>query len=123
MRTGRSLAVIALAAAALVTRSTMIGAQEPPSSAPPDLRMLLNLDLFRPHPADAGNGTADQGANDSMLDQIRVLKAMGYLRGKQENSENSQDSDAAGLPSGASDVSGPRATTPNAEPPDSEGQP
>jgi hypothetical protein len=97
MRTGRSLAVIALAAAALVTRSTRTGAQEQPSPAPPDLRMLLNLDLFRPHPSDAGNDTAGQGSNDSMLDQIRALKAMGYLRGKQENSGNPENPDDTAL--------------------------
>ena len=81
MRTGRSLAVIALAAAALVTGTDKTGAQEQPPSTPPDLRMLLNLDLFRPQPADAGNGEPEQRSNASMLDQIRALKAMGYLRG------------------------------------------
>jgi hypothetical protein len=123
MRTGRSLAVIALAAAALVTRSTRTGAQEQPSPAPPDLRMLLNLDLFTPHSSDTGNDAAGQLSNDSMLDQIRALKAMGYLRGKQDNSKNSPDSDAAEVAPGASDVSGTRVTTPNAAPSDSEGQP
>ena len=113
------MAVIALAAAALVT-STKTGAQEQPSPAPPDLRMLLNLDLFRPHPADAGSGTAGQGSNDSMLDQIRALKAMGYLRGNQENAENPDDTAPAPR---ASDVSGTRVRTPNAAPSDSEGQP
>jgi len=71
-------------APALVTGSTRIGAQEQPSPAPPDLRMLLNLDLFRPHSSDAGNDAAGQGSNNSMLDQIRALKAMGYLRGNQD---------------------------------------
>lgn len=123
MRTGRSLAVIALAAAVLLTRSIRTGAQEPPSQVPPDLRMLLNLDLFRPHSEDAGNGAAEQGSNDSMLDQIRALKAMGYLRGKQVNSDDSVNSDDAAVRPGPSDVGGERVTTPNAASSDSEGQP
>jgi hypothetical protein len=122
MRIGRSLAVIALAAAALVTRSTRTGAQEQPPPAPPDLRMLLNLDLFRPHAADAGNDTAGQGSNDSMLDQIRALKAMGYLQGNQENPDSENPDDSATAPR-ASDVSGTRVTAPNPAPSDSEGRP
>ncbi len=41
---------------------------------PPDPRMLLDLDLFVP-----SNGA--NGANTSMLEQIRTLRAMGYLNG------------------------------------------
>jgi hypothetical protein len=114
MRTGRSLAMIALAAAALATGGARTGAQEQPSPTPPDLRMLLNLDLFKPHSSDVGDDTAGQGSNDSMLDQIRALKAMGYLRGNQ--------GDTASAP-GASAVSGARVTTPTPPPTDSEGQP
>lgn len=116
MRTGRSLTVIALAAAALVTGSTRTRAQEQPSQTPPDLRMLLNLDLFRPHPSDAGKNAPGQPSNDSMLDQIRALKAMGYLRGNRDNPENSDDTASA---PGASAVSGARVTTPSAPPTDS----
>jgi hypothetical protein len=48
---------------------------------PPDLRMLMNLDLFEPR---HNNGTsaptaAASPADDSMLDQIRTLDSMGYL--------------------------------------------
>ncbi len=40
----------------------------------PDPRMLLDLDLFTP---DAGDDA--QGTENSMLDRIRTLQAMGYL--------------------------------------------
>jgi len=125
MRTGRSLAVIALAAAALVMGSNKTGAQEQPPSTPPDLRMLLNLDLFRPQPADAGNGAPEQRSNASMLDQIRALKAMGYLRANppanpETNSETNSD-DTASAP-GASAVTGARAKAPSPPPDDFGGQ-
>lgn len=87
MRTGHSLAVIALVVAALVMGSEETRAQEAPSPAPPDLRMLLNLDLFRPQSSGAGNGAADQRSNGSMLDQIRALKAMGYLRSNPDDDD------------------------------------
>jgi hypothetical protein len=124
MRTGRSLAVIALAAAALVVGSNKAGAQAQPP-APPDLRMLLNLDLFRPQPSDAGNGAPEQRSNASMLDQIRALKAMGYLRANsqansQANPETNSD-DTTSAP-GASDAGGARTTTPGPPPDDFGGQ-
>lgn len=49
-------------------------AQEPP----PDLRMLLNLDLFASRSHET-QGAPDQGTDESMLDQIRTLDALGYL--------------------------------------------
>jgi hypothetical protein len=124
MRTGRSLAVIAFAAAALVVGSNKAGAQEQPPT-PPDLRMLLNLDLFKPQPSDPGNGAPEQRSNASMLDQIRALKAMGYLQANpqanpQTNPETNSD-DTASSP-GASDVGGARTTTPSLPPHDFGGQ-
>ena len=56
-----------------------------------------------------------------MLDQIRTLKAMGYLRGNSQGSDDAHEPDDAG--DSASPVSGARATTPNMPPKDSEGQP
>lgn len=50
--------------------------------ASPDLRMLMNLDLFEPRPNVGGgpnSAPANAPADDSMLDQIRTLDAMGYL--------------------------------------------
>lgn len=110
--------MIALAIAALTMGPGGAGAQERQPPASPDLRMLLNLDLFRPHPSDAANGASDTPSNGSMLDQIRTLKAMGYLRANQPANQ-----DVAGPMPGAADVSGARATTPNRPPSDSEGQP
>jgi hypothetical protein len=47
---------------------------------PPDIRMLLNLDLFRSQPQTAaGTQGANPASNDSTLDQIRTLNALGYL--------------------------------------------
>jgi hypothetical protein len=104
MRTGRSRALIALAAAALVTGSAKAGAQERPAPAPPDLRMLLNLDLFRQHAGDADGGGSGEPSDGSMVDQIRALKAMGYLGGNRNNAQ------AAG---GETDAAGARVAAPN----------
>ncbi len=51
---------------------------------PPDFRMLMNLDLFASRPSDVKDAPEMKGApppasDDSMLDQIRALNAMGYL--------------------------------------------
>ena len=79
--------------------------------APPDLRMLMNLDLFEPRHNVAEGATAPPPADDSMLDQIRTLDAMGYLG-------NHDDADANDLPAprllqdadpGAEDVAPPKA--------------
>jgi hypothetical protein len=55
----------------------------------PDLRMLLNLDLFSTQPSGSSNspsGSIDSSQpNLSMLDQIRALDAMGYLGGAARN--------------------------------------
>jgi hypothetical protein len=114
--------VIALAAAALMTGSAKAGAQERPPAAPPDLRMLLNLDLFRPHADDGANGGGGPGAasNGSMVDQIRALKAMGYLGGNHNNAQTA---------GGTSEATGAHVAAPNPPLPetgdssDSEGQP
>ena len=56
-------------------------AQDPP----PDLRMLMNLDLFEPR-HNAGNGAPASAASpddDSLFDQIRALNSMGYLGNQQ----------------------------------------
>ena len=79
-------------------------AQDPP----PDLHMLMNLDLFEPrHNSPQGAAPpATSPADDSMLDQIRTLDKMGYLG-------NPADADAD-----ADDLPVPRAnarTAPGAE--------
>ena len=52
---------------------------------PPDFRMLMNLDLFASRSSDVKdapemNGAPAPAADDSMIDQIRALSAMVYLR-------------------------------------------
>jgi len=49
--------------------------------APPNLKMLLNLDLFesRQNGASATPAPGQAASDDSMLDQIRTLDSMGYL--------------------------------------------
>jgi hypothetical protein len=62
----------------LLCRRLPVGAQ---NSIPPDLRMLLNLDLFRPQLQLDKPRQEDPGPDTSMLDQIRTLNALGYLDG------------------------------------------
>jgi hypothetical protein len=64
--------------------------------APPDLRMLMNLDLFEPRnntarPAPTAGASP---ADDSMLDQIRTLDAMGYLGNRGDGPAAAEASDA-----------------------------
>ena len=78
MRSGPSL----IAATVFCTAFILIGVR--PARAqdadPPDIRMLLNLDLFRSQPRSAaGPQGANSESNDSTLDQIRTLNALGYL--------------------------------------------
>ncbi|HTW86385.1 MAG TPA: hypothetical protein VMD75_00135 [Candidatus Binataceae bacterium] len=49
---------------------------------PPDLQMLLNLDLF----SSSGSGNSQAPApGGSMLDQIQALRQMGYLQGGKQS--------------------------------------
>ena len=95
MKRLRKVAAIVLIGTMVVcgeTRRTW--AQEPP----PDLHMLMNLDLFEPRHNDPQGAPASPTSptDDSMLDQIRTLDAMGYLG-------NPAEADAGDLP-------GPRAS-------------
>ena len=66
--------------------------------APPDLRMLMNLDLFEPR-HNAGNGapaSAASPADDSLFDQIRALNSMGYL-GNQQGGGNGASAPRAAM--------------------------
>lgn len=77
-RTGSASSRVILTMALAMTISLLgsvsaAEAQQPP----PDLNMLLNLDLFG---APASEPNPDAASPDaSMLDQIRTLDAMGYL--------------------------------------------
>ena len=86
-------------------------AQDPP----PDLRMLMNMDLFEPrnNGAKGSAAPASSPGDDSMLDQIRTLDAMGYLG-------NHRDANANGAPAPAAAMEAPESLPP---PPDSAGAP
>lgn len=77
----RVISVMMLASMLIVGKSRRVDAQE----KAPDLRMLLNLDLFGAQPssstADAPSGDGESATGPSMLDQIRALNSMGYLGG------------------------------------------
>ena len=97
-------ATMLVAVMLLVFENGRTSAQE----APPDLRMLMNLDLFEPRRGDAqGAPPAASAGDDSMLEQIRTLDAMGYL-GNHDDA-NASDLPAPELPEGAEDVAPPTA--------------
>lgn len=81
--------------------------------APPNLRMLLNLDLFESRPSNIESTSAPGVAahDDSMLDQIRTLDAMGYLGNRPTADSNDAAGKAIGAPAPrnpAFDVEGPQ---------------
>ena len=90
MKRLRKVAAIVLIGTTVVCGETRrTSAQEPP----PDLHMLMNLDLFEPRhnrPQGAAAPATSQ-ADDSLLDQIRALDSMGYLG-------NPADADAGDSP-------------------------
>src|ERR1700722_303946 len=99
MKRLRKVAAIVLIGTTVVCGETQrTSAQEPP----PDLRMLMNLDLFEPRHNDPQSAPASPTSptDDSMLDQIRTLDAMGYLGNPAD-----ADPDASDLPApGAEDI-------------------
>ena len=105
MKRRRKMAAIMIVAAMLVgTEKGRASAQD----APPDLRMLMNLDLFEPRHNGAQGAPAPAGSptDDSMLDQIRTLDAMGYLgnHGDANAGDLPAPSAAEGAPPGSEDV-------------------
>ena len=97
MKLHRKVAAIVLVGTMMVCGETRrASAQNATHEAPPDLRMLMNLDLFEPrhNSAQAAPAPAASPGDDSMLDQIRTLDAMGYLG-------NYDDADAGHLPAPA----------------------
>lgn len=76
--------------------------------SPPDITMLLNLDLFasRDHATD----TQDNQGGDSMVEQIRALNAMGYLRDTRANAKEepppADPNDSEQLPPGTLEIPG-----------------
>ncbi len=71
-------------------------AQDPP----PDLRMLMNMDLFEPRNNGGAKGSpapASSPGDDSMLDQIQTLDAMGYLGNRGDANGNAAPAPAAAM--------------------------
>jgi hypothetical protein len=105
MKRRRKVAAIVMLAAMLVgTEKSRTSAQD----APPDLRMLMNLDLFEPRHNDAKYAAvpAASPSDDSMLEQIRTLDQMGYLGNHGQAGENGASAPRAALgpAPGAEDV-------------------
>ena len=101
MKLRRKVAAIVLIATMVVCGETRRAlAQNAANEAPPDLRMLMNLDLFEPRLNNAQDApaAAPGPTDDSLLDQIRTLDAMGYLG-------NHDDADAGDLPAPAAAAS------------------
>jgi hypothetical protein len=85
--------------AAIVLSATMLIVFEAQRTSaqdtPPDLRMLMNLDLFESRPSNmAGTPAGAAASADSMLDQIRTLDAMGYLGSHPSVNANAGGDDA-----------------------------
>jgi hypothetical protein len=107
MKHRRKMAAIMLSATMLIVFEARQASEQ---DTPPDLRMLMNLDLFESRPSNIKSPPAGAAAlGDSMLDQIRALDAMGYL-GKHPSVNGNADGDdapraAAGSPVPSSDPS------------------
>ena len=94
MKLRRKVVAIVLIGATVVCGETRrSSAQDAAHEAPPDLRMLMNLDLFEPRHNNAKSVAAPAASpsDDSMLDQIRTLDAMGYLGNNHPDAEASDD--------------------------------
>jgi hypothetical protein len=96
---GRNLATTMLLAATI----TFVGghASEAQDQTPPP-RMLLNLDLFVPQHDNGAPGQNAANGGDSMLQQLRALRSMGYLSNDGPLPDVDDDSDASGVPAPAS---------------------
>jgi len=109
MNLRRKVAALVLIATMVVCGETRRAlAQDATRDAPPDLRMLMNLDLFEPRHNNAQGAPAASASpgDDSMLDQIRTLDKMGYLGNHDDAAAGDlpPPADAAGLAPGAEDV-------------------
>ena len=96
------VAIVLIGTMVMCGKTGRVSAQDAP---PPDLRMLMNLDLFEPRHNNAQAPAASPG-DDSMLDQIRTLDAMGYLGNHDDVDEGDLPAPraAASVPPGAEDV-------------------
>jgi len=111
MKLARSAVAIMLSTTMFVcTEVRQVSAQE----ATPNLRMLLNLDLFEPRPRkiESTPTPGEVAPDDSMLEQIRTLDAMGYLGNHPADAGDNPPSAPAGAPASSSsstfDIEGPQ---------------
>lgn len=103
-RTYKVILVVTITSMLLVGKGRSVGAQE----KTPDLQMLLNLDLFGAQPAGSAvrppPDVSTSAPAPSMLDQIRALNTMGYLRSGPGNQQPPATSPGAdGPPAGYPD--------------------
>ena len=91
MTRGRKRTTIALAVSILSLGAAGVRAQP---GGQPQLRMLLNLDLFTPQ-----TNTPGSGDDDSTLHEIQALRAMGYLNGAGKGPSNASASTTNSGPS------------------------
>ncbi len=112
MKRRRKVAAIVLIGTMVVCGETgWTSAQD----APPDLRMLMNLELFEPRHNDAKSAAAPAAVptDDSMLDQIRTLDAMGYLGNHEGGGGNNRRGSGAAAP--RAEVEAPESAAPPPE--------
>ena len=91
MTRGRKLTTIVLAASLVSLAAAIVLAQP---GGQPQVRMLLNLDLFTPQ-----TNTPASSDDDSTLHEIQALRAMGYLNGSGKGSSNESLSTTGSGPS------------------------
>ncbi|MBE3603140.1 hypothetical protein IMX07_05835 [bacterium] len=71
-----------LASATLATVFILSAISRGFAQAPPDPQMLLNLDLFAASGGDSGASEQSAGRPESLVEQIRTLRALGFLGGR-----------------------------------------
>jgi len=87
--THRMMITVTLIGTILASRASSARAQ----NDPPDLKMLLNLDLYGRSQTKGTPAAGPSGSQpSSMLDQIRTLRAMGYLGGGAKTAANASGS-------------------------------
>lgn len=84
----KAVVIVILTTTLVFAESLQTAAQD----APPDFKMLMNLDLFASRSSEVKGAPemkdAPAPADDSMLDQIRALSAMGYLGDHHDSAGN-----------------------------------
>jgi hypothetical protein len=94
MTHGRNLITTMLLAAAIILTSSRASDAQDQSPSP---RMLLNLDLFTAPPSDKPSGPAN-AASPSTLEQLRALRAMGYLNADGPPPDDDDSAEASDTP-------------------------